>query len=554
MEVTVIKTKPYEGQKPGTSGLRKKVAVIRQANYLENFIQCIFDSLPKDHVQGSTLLVSGDGRYYNREAIQICCSIAAANGVRRVWVGKGGLMSTPAASCVIRERENGIALGGILLTASHNPGGPENDFGVKYNTGNGGPAPESLTDAIYELTTKISEYKMAKLNKIDIDTIGVYDIIPGKFSVEVIDPIDDWLTLAKGIFDFQSIQKLIKRPDFTMVYDGLHGVAGPYAKKLFVEELRAKPECLLNCESKEDFGGGHPDPNLTYAKDLVRIMKPNCDHVPDNTPMFGAAGDGDNDRNMILGRGFFVTPSDSVAVIAAYAQQCIPYFRGGLKGLARSMPTSMALDSVAKKLNVPIYEVPTGWKFFGNLMDAGKLSICGEESFGTGSDHIREKDGLWAVLAWLSILAHRNPNPTAEFVHVKQIVEEFWTQYGRNRYCRYDYEEVDVTAAKKLMDRLLEMGVPEKTPGREVVKRDNFSYVDPVDHTETKNQGIRFMFADSSRVVWRLSGTGSVGATIRIYFETTSLEAKDLDSLIEYAVKLCQIKEITGRGSPTVIT
>lgn len=572
-EVQIIPTTAYEGQKPGTSGLRKKVTVVKQPNYLENFVQSIFDALPSEDRIGCTLLVSGDGRYYNRQAIQTICELAAANGYSRVWIGQGGLVSTPAGSVIIREREKGICAGGILLTASHNPGGPENDFGIKYNTANGGPALESLTDKIFEFTKKIKEYKKIVLPKIDIDTIGVQDIIPGVFKVEVIDPVEDWMRMMKSIFDFGMIKKLIQRPDFKFAYDGLHGVAGPYAKALFLTEFEASPSCLNGCDPMEDFGGGHPDPNLTYAKDLVKLMKPlSPSEVTGATPDFGAAGDGDNDRNMILGKGFFVTPSDSVALIAAYAVKAIPFFRNGLNGVSRSMPTSCALDNVAKKLGLNMYEVPTGWKFFCNLMDDHKVSICGEESFGTGSSHIREKDGLWAVLAWLSILAYRNSDTEAPLVSVQHIVEEFWTEFGRNYYSRYDYEEVDEGKAKQLMSGLMELGKDIKTiPTHRaqlettlqrypIATVDNFTYTDPVDGSVSPNQGIRYIFSDGSRIVWRLSGTGSVGATIRIYLEKYSKEGTQLatvDALKEIsdlALELCQIEAITGRTHPTVIT
>lgn len=575
MDIRTIPTNPCEGQKPGTSGLRKKVAVVRQPNYLENFVQSIFDALPAQEVRGCTLFVSGDGRYYNRQAIQIIAEIAAANGVRRLWIGQGGLVSTPAASAIIREREGGVCYGGILLTASHNPGGPENDFGIKYNTSNGGPALEALTDAIYKKSLAIKEYKKAVLPTIDLDTVGVQELIPETFTVEIIDPVEDWMRLMRNVFDFELIRKLLSRVDFHMVYDGLSGVAGPYAKALFMTEFHLPAKCLRNCDPKEDFGGGHPDPNLTYAKELVSIMKPLAPpaEVPPTTPDFGAAGDGDNDRNMILGKGFFVTPSDSVAVIAAYAERCIPYFKSGLKGVSRSMPTSCALDNVAKARGLRLFETPTGWKFFGNLMDAGMLSICGEESFGTGSDHIREKDGLWAVLCWLSILAYRNQDESAPLVSVQNILEEFWSEYGRNYYSRYDYEEVDSTKAARLMEELESLGkdlgaVASKRPAIAhllqgdyvLAKVDNFTYVDPVDKSVSRNQGVRYIFQDGSRIVWRLSGTGSVGATVRMYLEKydrTDIDktaADSLRTLTEIALGLCQMREICGRDAPTVIT
>lgn len=577
LQIETIPTTPIADQKPGTSGLRKKVAVFQQPHYLANYVQCIFDSLPAEERQGCTLLVSGDGRFYNLQAIQTICEIAAANGYARVWIGKGGLVSTPAASAIIRERENGVASGGLLLTASHNPGGPENDFGCKYNISNGSPAPDSLTDKIYELTKTIKEYKKVKLTKIDMNTLGVQNLVPGKFVVEVIDAVEDWCALMKRIFDFDMLKRLVKRNDFHFVFDGMSGVAGPYAKRVFVDELGAPASSLHSCDPKEDFNGHHPDPNLTYAKDLVKLMHPLTPaDVTSATPSFGAAADGDADRNMILGKGFFVSPGDSVAIITCYAQRCIPYFShekiGATFGVSRSMPTSCALDNVSKKMGLPIYETPTGWKYFGNLMEAGKVAICGEESFGTGSNHIREKDGLWAVLAWLSILAFRNQDTAKPLVTVQQIVEEFWGEFGRNYYARYDYEEVDTGEAKQVMDGLLDLGkdikgIPSKIPKASdllqkypISKIDSFTYTDPIDKSVSSNQGIRCLLADGSRMVWRLSGTGSTGATVRIYLERFSKEnclmqsADALKDVAELALELCRIKEITKREKPSVIT
>uniref|UniRef100_A0A0G4I532 phosphoglucomutase (alpha-D-glucose-1,6-bisphosphate-dependent) n=1 Tax=Chromera velia CCMP2878 TaxID=1169474 RepID=A0A0G4I532_9ALVE len=573
--VEKIATAPIAGQKPGTSGLRKKTKIFMEGNYLANFVQSIFDSLPANELAGCTMLVSGDGRFYNKQAIQIISEIAAGNGVKRVWIGQNGLMSTPAASCVIREREGGAAYGGILLTASHNPGGPENDFGIKYNMSNGGPAPEAVTNKIFENTSKISEIKRVKLPPIDLSKIGKTEPVPGFFA-EVISPTEDYVAMMKGLFDFEELKKLVSRSDFSMVYDGMHGVAGPYAKAVFSQELGVSEDKLMGCEPSEDFNKGHPDPNLTYAHDLVEILHPlEPSKVTDKTPDFGAAGDGDADRNMILGKGFFVTPSDSVAIIACYAQRTIKYFKDGLKGVSRSMPTSMALDKVAEKMGLQMYEVPTGWKFFGNLMDAGRLSICGEESFGTGSDHVREKDGIWAVLAWLSILAFRNKDTAAgSLVSIRQIVEEHWAEFGRNFYTRYDYEEVDSGAANKMMDRLKGLagdiaGIPaacssvsallEKNP---IVKADNFEYKDPVDGSVSSNQGMRFFLKDGSRVVWRLSGTGSSGATIRMYLEKYTQNSAELGmatadamgEMVSLALAISDIPAITGRDKPTVIT
>eukprot|EP00918_Siedleckia_nematoides_P018663 GHVU01039862.1.p1 GENE.GHVU01039862.1~~GHVU01039862.1.p1 ORF type:complete len:562 (+),score=137.01 GHVU01039862.1:307-1992(+) len=561
MKIETISTKPFEGQKPGTSGLRRKTAVVKQQHYLENFIQCVFDACEPSQLKGGTLLVSGDGRHHNRTAIHTICEMAAAQGVSRVWIGKGGLCSTPAASAIIREREGGVAFGAMVLTASHNPGGPDNDFGVKFNVENGGPAPDKFTDAVYEKTTKITEYRKVTLPPFDIDKIGTVQHFP-EFKTEVIDAVEDWLKLMKQIFDFPALKAFSARSDFSLLYDGMHGVAGPYAERIFVTELGLdRQKSLINCEPKEDFGGGHPDPNLTYAKELVKVMHPmEPEKATAATPVLGAAGDGDCDRNMVLGRGFFVTPSDSVAVIAHYAVRAIPYFKDGLKGLSRSMPTSESLDNVAKKLGVSLFETPTGWKYFGNLMDAGRLSICGEESFGTGSDHIREKDGLWAVLAWLSILAHRNKQG-GTLVTVAQIVEEFWQEYGRNYYTRYDYEEVPADAANKMMAHIQGLDV-KQLQDKAIVKVDSFAYTDPVDGSKAENQGLRLFTESGDRIVFRLSGTGSVGATIRIYIEKRVTDKSKLNmatadvlkGLVADALAVSQLERFTGRSKPTVIT
>eukprot|EP00919_Chromeraceae_sp_WS-2016_P025207 GHVR01059628.1.p1 GENE.GHVR01059628.1~~GHVR01059628.1.p1 ORF type:complete len:484 (-),score=111.38 GHVR01059628.1:87-1538(-) len=483
-------------------------------------------------------------------------------------------MSTPAGSCVIREREGGVAYGGILLTASHNPGGIDNDFGVKYNMENGEPAPEAVTESIYKNTTNITRIKYCTLPSLDIDTLGVCSMLGGEFIVEVISPTQDYIIMMKNIFNFDLIKSFVSSSNFTMLFDGLHGVAGPYAKHLLGVELGVSDDALVNCIPKEDFGGGHPDPNLTYAKDLVdRLCVTSPGQVTGATPDFGAASDGDADRLMVLGKGFFVTPSDSVAVIAAQVSECVPFFKGGLKGVARSMPTSMALDRVADSLGLKCYETPTGWKFFGNLMDDGKLSVCGEESFGTGSDHIREKDGLWAVMAWLSILAYKNKDSTS-FVSVKDIVVDHWKKFGRNYYTRYDYEEVEVDAANTLISRLEGFisdidsvakqctSISEQLRENPLVKADNFSYTDPVDGSVSANQGLRFFFKDGSRIVWRLSGTGSAGATIRVYVEMPTQDsnklmedtADTLKTLIDVALVICDVKNITGRDKPSVIT
>lgn len=579
-KVSRVTTSPFDGQKPGTSGLRKKVKVFKQQNYLHNFVQASFNALSQDKIRGMTLVVSGDGRYFSKDAIQIIIKMAAANGVRSVWVGQNGLLSTPAVSAVIRERvgkDGTKASGAFILTASHNPGGPNEDFGIKYNMENGGPAPEAITDKIYENTKSIKEYIIAEdLPDVDISAIGTTNFTgpEGQFDVEVFDSAFDYVKLMKSIFDFQSIQKLLSSPKFTFCYDALHGVGGAYAKRIFVEELGAQESSLLNCVPKEDFGGGHPDPNLTYAKELVACMGLGKSDAKNEPPEFGAASDGDADRNMILGKRFFVTPSDSVAIIAANAVDAIPYFSAGLKGVARSMPTSAALDVVAKHLNLKFFEVPTGWKFFGNLMDAGLCSICGEESFGTGSDHIREKDGIWAILAWLSILAYKNKENLggAKLVTVEEIVRKHWATYGRHYYTRYDYENVDAGAAKELMAYLvkLQSSLPEvnkiikgiRSDVSNVAKADEFEYKDPVDGSISKHQGIRYMFEDGSRLIFRLSGTGSEGATIRVYIEQyekdsskTGRDSQDaLGPLVEVALKLSKMQEFTGRSAPTVIT
>eukprot|EP00250_Pteridium_aquilinum_P007490 c17197_g1_i2 orf=266-2014(+) len=579
--VRVVKeTTPYDGQKPGTSGLRKKVTVFKQPRYVENFVQATFNALSDEKVKGSIIVVSGDGRYFSEDAIQIIIKVAAANGVRQIWVGQNGLLSTPAVSAVIRNRvgpHGEKATGAFILTASHNPGGPHEDFGIKYNTENGGPALEALTDKIYSITKTIKEYYVADgVRDVDISKCGtsIFDGPDGPFSVVVFDATEDYVKLMKLIFDFGAIKKLLSRPEFSFCYDALHGVAGIYAQKIFVEELSANPNFLLNCIPKEDFGGGHPDPNLTYAKELVQRMGLGKTAPAVEPPEFGAAADGDADRNMILGRRFFVTPSDSVAIIAANAVAAIPYFKAGLKGVARSMPTSAALDVVAKALNLKFFEVPTGWKFFGNLMDAGMCSVCGEESFGTGSDHIREKDGVWAVLAWLSILAHKNKGVPAggKLVTVEDIVRQHWATYGRHFYTRYDYENVDAGAAKDLMGHLvnLQSSIPdlnrvikETNPNVAcVANADEFEYKDPVDGSVSKHQGIRFLFEDGSRLVFRLSGTGSEGATVRLYIEQYQSDPSKigiesqvaLAPLVEIALKLSKMEAFTGRSSPTVIT
>ncbi|AES62609.1 Phosphoglucomutase [Medicago truncatula] len=557
IKINSIPTKPIEGQKTGTSGLRKKVKVFMQENYLANWIQALFNSLPPEDYKNGVLVLGGDGRYFNREATQIIVKIAAGNGVGKILVGKEGILSTPAVSAVIRKRQ---ANGGFIMSASHNPGGPEYDWGIKFNYSSGQPAPESITDKIYGNTLSISEIKIADIPDVDLSNVGVTKF--GSFNVEVIDPVSDYLELLETVFDFQLIKGLVSRPDFRFTFDAMHAVAGAYATPIFVDKLGATPDSISNGIPLEDFGHGHPDPNLTYAKDLVNIM------YAENGPDFGAASDGDGDRNMILGTSFFVTPSDSVAVIAANAKEAIPYFKNSVKGLARSMPTSGALDRVAEKLNLPFFEVPTGWKFFGNLMDAGNLSICGEESFGTGSDHIREKDGIWAVLAWLSIIAHRNKDtkPGEKLISVSDVVKEHWATYGRNFFSRYDYEECESEGANKMIEYLRECLSKSKSGdkyGSYVLQfADDFTYTDPVDGSVVSKQGVRFVFTDGSRIIYRLSGTGSAGATVRVYIEQfePDVSKHDLDAqialkpLIDLALSVSKLKEFTGREKPTVIT
>ncbi|XP_027363513.1 phosphoglucomutase, chloroplastic [Abrus precatorius] len=557
IKINSIPTKPVEGQKTGTSGLRKKVKVFMQENYLANWIQALFNSLPPEDYKNGLLVLGGDGRYFNREAAQIIIEIAAGNGVGKILVGKEGVLSTPAVSAVIRKRK---ANGGFIMSASHNPGGPEYDWGIKFNYSSGQPAPESITDKIYGNTLSISEIKIADIPDVDLSNVGITKF--GSFSVEVIDPVSDYLELLETVFDFQLIKSLLSRPDFRFIFDAMHAVTGAYAKPIFVDKLGASLDSISNGIPLEDFGHGHPDPNLTYAKDLVNIM------YAENGPDFGAASDGDGDRNMILGSSFFVTPSDSVAVIAANAREAIPYFKNSVKGLARSMPTSGALDRVAKKLNLPFFEVPTGWKFFGNLMDAGNLSICGEESFGTGSDHIREKDGIWAVLAWLSIIAHRNKDKKSgeKLISVSDVVKEHWATYGRNFFSRYDYEECESEGANKMIQYLRE-SVSKSKPGDKYGSyvlqfADDFTYTDPVDGSVISKQGVRFVFTDGSRIIYRLSGTGSAGATVRVYIEQFQPDVSKhnvdaqiaLKPLIDLALSVSKLKDFTGREKPTVIT
>ncbi|XP_051997038.1 phosphoglucomutase-1-like [Xyrauchen texanus] len=560
VKITVIKTKPYSDQKPGTSGLRKRVTVFQQnQHYTENFIQSIISTIYSTRRQKCTLVVGGDGRFFMKDAIQLIIQIAAANGIGRLVIGQNGIMSTPAVSCVIRKIK---AIGGIILTASHNPGGPNGDFGIKYNISSGGPAPEGITDKIFQISKSLQEYHICPELKVDLSTTGkqTFEVDTFKpFTVEIVDSVESYAEILSDIFDFAALKELLSGPNKINVrLDAMHGVVGPYVKKIVCEELGSPANTAVNCVPSEDFGGHHPDPNLTYAADLVNTMK-------EGEYDFGAAFDGDGDRNMVLGKnGFFVNPSDSVAVIGANIT-CIPYFqKTGVKGLARSMPTSGALDNVAKALKMPLYEAPTGWKFFGNLMDAGRLSLCGEESFGTGSDHIREKDGLWAVFAWLSILATRKQS-------VKEIMKDHWQKFGRNFFTRYDYEEVDSDAANKMIAHLQTTMSDKAFKGQkfssgektyEVEKADNYEYTDPVDGSVSKGQGLRIIFSDGSRIIFRLSGTGSAGATIRLYIDSYETDPQKLYQdpqvmlapLVEIALRISQLQEKTGRTAPTVIT
>mmetsp|Transcript_20439 Transcript_20439/g.36673 ORF Transcript_20439/g.36673 Transcript_20439/m.36673 type:complete len:605 (-) Transcript_20439:232-2046(-) len=586
MTVKTVKTKPIAGQKPGTSGLRKKTKDFMAENYLANYVQSVFNAIVESgtKVEGGTLVVSGDGRYWNPEAIQIIIKMAFANGVSRVWCGTDGLLSTPATSAVIRYRGKSFEpFGGFICSASHNPGGINDDFGIKYNCENGGPAPEKATDKMVEWTGKITEYKLCSaIPDLDLSRPKIYSLPDGK-SVEVFDCVEDHLAVLKQCFDFKSMKKLVQHPDFTMTYDSMCGVQGPYAIRILEEELGAVFGTCKNAKPQPDFGGpssawhGHADPNLTYAVELVADMGLNKEGLKIETgkpiPTFGAAADGDADRNMVLSSQFFVSPSDSLAMIVANSD-LIPQFKNGLKGCARSMPTSGALDIVAAKKGIACFEVPTGWKFFGNLMDSGTHYfpdkktytpfICGEESFGTGADHVREKDGMWAVLAWLQILAKKT-EAAGKLVTLEDVANEHWKEYGRNYYARYDYEGVDKPKAEEMMKIMSDQSgklVGKEFGGMKMKTNDVFEYTDPVDGSVSKNQGVRFIFEDGSRIIFRLSGTGVAGATVRLYLEKFEGPSGNLNQhqfevvkpLGAIALELSQLKKFTGRDAPTVIT
>ncbi|NKF22587.1 alpha-D-glucose phosphate-specific phosphoglucomutase [Solimonas marina] len=543
MTIRELPTKPYLDQKSGTAGLRKKVAVFQQPHYLENYLQSIFDCVPE--LKGRTLVIGGDGRYHNRAAIQTAVAMAAANGVARVVIGQGGLLSTPAASNLIRVRD---AAGGLLLTASHNPAGPDGDFGIKFNVAGGGQATEGLTSRLYEHSKTISRYRVFDGGSIDIDRRGEQTI--GDTVVEIVDGVDDYAKLMQSLFDFDRIREWIRHGG-RLRFDAMHAVTGPYAQRIFVEMLGAADGSVMNAVPLEDFGGGHPDPNLIYAKHLADLA------FEEDAPDLIAASDGDGDRNMILGRGLFISPGDSLAMLAANLQR-LPGYRDGVKGIARSMPTCRAADQVAKALNVPLYETPTGWKFFCNLLDAGEVTICGEESFGTSSAHTREKDGVWAVLAWANVLAATGKS-------VREIADAHWAQFGRHYFARHDYEELGAAQAEAVMQAVA--GALPSLPGQDfaghaVTLADEFSYRDKTDGSLATAQGLRIVCGDDARVVLRLSGTGTKGATLRVYLEryardSSSLHWKTDDAVAPLAAaiaRVARIAELTGRQTPDVVT
>ena len=541
--IEIVPTTPFEDQRPGTSGLRKKTVAFRKPRYVENFVQSIMDCL--EGFGGATLIAGGDGRFFNREAIQIVLKIAIANGFGKILVGRGGILSTPAASNLIRRRG---AFGGVILSASHNPGGPGGDFGIKYNAGNGGPAPEKLTEAVFARSKAITQYKIVMAPDIDLDKLGTVRL--GQGEVEVIDPVHDYAELMRELFDFDKIRGLFKT-GFRFRFDAMSAVTGPYAGRIFIDMLGAPPDSILNGTPLPDFGGHHPDPNLINAKHLFDLA------MAAGGPDLCAASDGDGDRNLIIGRGRFVTPSDSLAILAANARLA-PAYAKGIAGIARSMPTSRAADRVAARLGVPLFETPTGWKFFGNLLDAGLVTICGEESAGTGSSHVREKDGLWAILLWLNILAARGES-------VADITTKHWAEHGRNYYARHDYEEVDADGANALVQALRD-SLPrlkgKLAPGLDLTGADDFAYHDPVDGSDSEHQGIRLHFEDGSRIVYRLSGTGTSGATLRVYIERFEQDParqnreteEALADLAALSRDCARIRHYTGREAPTVIT
>jgi phosphoglucomutase len=547
INLKTIPTTAFTDQRPGTSGLRKKTRVFMQPNYLENFVQAVFNTVREETASGfgaETLVVGGDGRYYNREATQTILRMAAANGFRSVLVGRGGILSTPAVSATIRRRG---ALGGLVLSASHNPGGIDEDFGIKYNIRNGGPAPEAITRRIYEETLQITHYLTLDHPDIDLEHEGNCRL--GNTDIIIIDPLEDYTAVMEELFDFEALRALF-RSGFRMMFDAMNAVTGPYAQRILEHLLGAPAGTVINGTPLEDFGGHHPDPNLVHAAELVAHM------TGTDAPDFGAACDGDGDRNLILGRNFFVTPGDSLAVISEYAQRSIPGYSAGLAGVARSMPTSTAVDRVAASLGVHCYETPTGWKFFGNLMDAGLCTVCGEESFGTGSNHVREKDGLWAVLCWLSILAATRKS-------VVQVVHDHWRRFGRSYYQRHDYEGLEVAAAAQMIDELRDnlpslTGIP--VADSRIARADDFSYTDPVDGSVSSQQGIRILLEDGSRIVCRLSGTGTAGAILRLYVERYRTDGGDgaieeiLAPLAHAARELLKLRQRFGREEPTIIT
>ena len=546
MNIITHTTAPFDGQKPGTSGLRKKVTVFQQPHYLANFVASIFAAVkPEDGFAGKTLVIGGDGRFYNDTAIQLVIKMAVAQGFARILIGQNGILSTPAVSHIIRKYG---AFGGVILSASHNAGGPDGDFGIKFNMSNGGPAPEKITDAIYAYSQTVSSYTAADCADVDLSQLGTTMI--GDVSVEIINSVTDYVELMQELFDFDAIRALFAS-GFTLKFDAMHAVTGPYAHAIFEDLLGAAKGSVFNGTPSTDFGGHHPDPNLVHAKELYDLM------MSADAPDFGAASDGDGDRNLIIGRGIAVTPSDALAILAANAHLA-PAYAGGISGVARSMPTSAAVDRVAQKLGVECFETPTGWKFFGNLLDAGRITLCGEESAGAGSNHVREKDGLWAVLLWLNILAKTR-------VSVKELLENHWAQYGQNYYTRHDFEEIETDKANPVMAHIkaqLPTLAGKQFGSLTVQSADDFSYHDPIDGSVSHNQGLRVLFTDGSRIVYRLSGTGTVGATIRMYIEQYQADPSKhggdtqtaLAELIQIAYQISDIAALTGRTAPNVIT